>query len=68
MVYDSHSNSLLIYGGALLIDFKFVESSSLYSLDMHSMQWSMLHVTSSNFIVSKSMCMRIIIIFCVELN
>lgn len=50
-VYDSHSNALLIYGGLLLIDMKFIESDTLFSLNMHSMVWSLLHVTSSNTIV-----------------
>jgi len=52
-VYDSRSNTLLVYGGLLLNDIKFEESNSLYSLDMHSLQWSLLHVTSSNAIVSE---------------
>ena len=53
-VYDSLSNALLIYGGLLLIDMKFVESDTLFSLNMHSMEWSLLHVTSmSSTIVSE---------------
>ena len=53
-MYDSLSNALLIYGGLLLIDMKFVESDTLFSLNMHSMEWSLLHVTSmSSTIVSE---------------
>ena len=56
-MYDSHSNALLVYGGLLLIDMEFIESGSLYSLNMHSLQWSFLHVTSLNAIVSqRNMC------------
>ena len=59
-VYDSYSDVLLIYGGLLLIDMNFIESDSLYSLDMHSLQWSLLHVTSLNSIVSEeTVCMYV---------
>ena len=65
-MYDSYSNALLIYGGLLLIDMKFIESDSLYSLDMHSFQWSLLSLTSSNAIVrERNICSHVRMHVCV---
>ncbi|XP_065917388.1 multiple epidermal growth factor-like domains protein 8 isoform X2 [Dysidea avara] len=46
--YDSHLNSLLVYGGLQLVEWTFEVSASLYSLNMHTLQWSILQVKSSS--------------------